>query len=723
MIEELESVKERIDGIIAKIGSDEPVEPTPSDPETPGTPDQQVYELDLKEWNVYNDGTHPEETTKGINRALVWAKEQGYDTLKLPAGTFLISKGDGTYQNRADSLITLISDMTLLLDDDTVLQKETNGYDQYSLIHVSPLVDNVTIKGGTLIGDRDTHDYTTIRNTHEWGHGINIVGGRNITVDGVNIQKFSGDGVYIGGSTMPGSYPITASGLEVGGIDSNGKPINESGKIRTKELRDFSNITHERHKIVNIWLAEGLNSKNFEVFYYDANGNFLSKDIGRVYTKYSIAPKEADTYKIVFNAANTSKVKMTMMSIENAKDVRIVNNDIGHNRRQGITAGGEDIQILNNNIHDTTGVAPQSGIDIEPGFFPARNQLIKGNTFKDNKIQMVLAYGNDAVIEENTFISDREKVPGTIGLHVHADYVGVKISNNTFEQVGLTSYPANAEINGNHFVRGGATLYGANNIFKNNTITDGGLSVGSGNSEGTIISDTTIISTGDHPKNGGSLTISGKPVIVENVQLKGTPETPVTIAGYSAKDTVFNGLVMENGASGTTGLPSGTYVNSAFNYTGNGTSALAVQYNADVTIKDSEFNDVRLGLYSITAKAQVEDSVFNYTGDLENPAIYVTTGDHLTVENSVFNAKNLTKESVYIVKIGQHAWKNRPAKINSATVKGNQIYTNLAARGIYTPDAGIGAPAFDIQNNTLYGAKLYLTDKDINVNNKEMPYE
>ena len=37
------------------------------------------YTLELGRWGIYNDGTHSNETTKGINNALQWASENGYE--------------------------------------------------------------------------------------------------------------------------------------------------------------------------------------------------------------------------------------------------------------------------------------------------------------------------------------------------------------------------------------------------------------------------------------------------------------------------------------------------------------------------------------------------------------------------------------------------------------------------------------------------------------------
>jgi hypothetical protein len=219
-----------------------------------------VYELELEKWRVKNDGTNPIETTKGINDAIVWAKQNGYNTVRIPEGVYLIAKGNENYHNDKDSRINLISDMTLLLDENTVIQKESNGLEGYVLLNIPPDAKNVGIKGGTFKGDSDTHDYyhgattwkanTTYqkgdrvipsfakekkweyyyeatndgmssskepswfwtetstdhqlkwkpvhRGTHESGYGIIINGAQNVLIEDVKAINFTGDGLTIG---------------------------------------------------------------------------------------------------------------------------------------------------------------------------------------------------------------------------------------------------------------------------------------------------------------------------------------------------------------------------------------------------------------------------------------------------------------------------------------------------------------------------------------------
>ena len=80
---------------------------------------KKVYTLEMNRWGIYNDGTHPNETTKGINEALIWANQNGYDSFIVPNGTYLISK---------DSSIKMVSNITFELKKSAILQKESNLY-------------------------------------------------------------------------------------------------------------------------------------------------------------------------------------------------------------------------------------------------------------------------------------------------------------------------------------------------------------------------------------------------------------------------------------------------------------------------------------------------------------------------------------------------------------------------------------------------------------------
>src|SRR5690625_3983241 len=264
----------------------------------------------------------------------------------------------------------MLSDITFSMSNNTILKKETNGYEEYSVLHVGAGVENVVIQGGTLIGDREHHNYSGksgdwSSGTHEWGHGINIVGGENITVDNVKIKEFTGDGIYIGGSTIGGSK-ITENILEEGSLDESGNPINQKGKIRTvgRTVTNFDNDFFDTYKNIHMWLPEGLTSKDFTIYYYSKDDTFISSEAGRVHSNGTTIPNGADYYRAVFDAESTTGVKVNQITIDNPNNVTIKNNDINHKRRQGITAGGENVEKLNNTNQNNKSRTQKSGIHI-----------------------------------------------------------------------------------------------------------------------------------------------------------------------------------------------------------------------------------------------------------------------------------------------------------------------------------------------------------------------
>jgi len=97
-----------------------PMERTTASSSKQGNPtDPSIYELELKRWNVSNNGTRPNETTKGINDAFSWAKENGYRTFSIPDGTYSIAKGNA--ENDSHARINMLSDMTSSISNNTIL--------------------------------------------------------------------------------------------------------------------------------------------------------------------------------------------------------------------------------------------------------------------------------------------------------------------------------------------------------------------------------------------------------------------------------------------------------------------------------------------------------------------------------------------------------------------------------------------------------------------------
>ena len=139
----------------------------------------------VKNYGARGDGMHDD--TAGIQAAINSLPSTG-GIVTIPAGTYMID---------TSKKINLRSKMILKMESGAILKAKTSSLARHYILYVNGKSD-VEIVGGQLVGDRDTHRYST-SGTHEWGHGIQILGSSRVTVRDLRVSKCTGDGVCIGG--------------------------------------------------------------------------------------------------------------------------------------------------------------------------------------------------------------------------------------------------------------------------------------------------------------------------------------------------------------------------------------------------------------------------------------------------------------------------------------------------------------------------------------------
>lgn len=130
------------------------------------------------------DSNNPEIVAKGFNDAITYASSNNIEYLKLNKGEYIIS-----------DTIYLKSNICLDLNGSTIIYA-TNDKTSYSLLRINN-ENNIDIRNGKLIGDKESHNYGNTPSTHEWGMGIRIHAGKNINISNLNISNMTGDGIYI----------------------------------------------------------------------------------------------------------------------------------------------------------------------------------------------------------------------------------------------------------------------------------------------------------------------------------------------------------------------------------------------------------------------------------------------------------------------------------------------------------------------------------------------
>ena len=672
---------------------------------------QPTQSIDLAKWGIYKDGTHPIETTKGINEALIWANQNGITEVSLPPGTYLIDK---------NSRINMVSNMLFRLPMEAVLQKETNGKERYDVMYLGYGVNNVTLIGGTYIGDKLTHDYTQkdtkySSGTHEAGHGITMEGAKNVTVEGVKSINFTGDGLVLGGYGRI-IRDVYENSFIQGGIDATGKMVKSTTKIRTKVPLDFKNTlvaAEKRFEISNI-----LNlPTTFEVYFYKADGKFIKKIYAKMRDQIAV-PTGADYYHLVFNQPTAVKAYLEYWTRVQTQNVIVKNSEFASNRRQGITVGGADnVQIIGNSIHDMKGTAPQSGIDVEGGFqvngFFNSNVTIKNNDLYNNfSYDVILFDGKGALVEDNKLRST-----GAIGVAVSKPFQDARVINNTFEGARIVAVN-NAVFEGNKMSDSSAQFEGPNITVNGMELTDSVFSVNAQTPYGVVVSNVTMY---NNRKRNSGFNVVGKPIRITNLTLIGQSGLRV-LTGNGPGGSVFDNLkILGYNADFGVSLPAGTYNNARFEAAEDGgTGIISASQPGDYSFYGCNFISNSAGGGTLFAENKVmniiiQKSNFKMLGN--KSSISIQAAQSLLIESNNIESMQLTSKGIDIIKINDYGKRNEVFDILSAMIRYNKITSNIQASGISTLYAGVDAPPFTIANNLLYGARLTLKENDISINN------
>ena len=496
--------------------------------------------------------------------------ENGYETFIVPNGTYLISKDDS---------IEMVSNITFELDKDAVLQKETNNKSGYTLLQIGPGVHDVTLKGGTYKGDKDTHDYSS-GGTHEGGYGIVTSGAADITIDGIKATDFTGDGLAVGGMGKLIDEFYKES-FKSGSVNDSGKLINDPKKVRLENL-PLTDPYFDIQKTFQFIHQQNMpkDSHRYIAYFYQSDGTFISKHDSKksntpVGWGLTPIPDEADYMHVVFDAPKVSDnvyLEFWMQGV--SKNVTVKNSEFAFNRRQGITVGGaQDVLIENNKIHDMKGTAPQSGVDVEAGYNLNNRITIKDNHFYNNQAyDLILFDGRNAVVEGNHFESK------SIGLAISEPFKYAKVTNNHFDGARIYAYNY-ATFKDNKMNDALAAFLGHDLVIDKMDFTDSLVNLGSSKPFGIKASNIKVKNT---KKMHTQFGINNNPIHLKNITITGQAALD-SFAGNAKDGSIFDNLKVIGYER--TQLPRGTYNNAVFE---------AAEGKGGVTVNNSgtyEFNN------------------------------------------------------------------------------------------------------------------------------------
>jgi len=365
------------------------------------------YVLDLKKFNISNKGVNPVQTSKGINEALQYAKTLKANRIIFPKGTYLISETDPIILDHKNTIIDL---------NGSTLQVNTNGLPKYSVLDIIDGAENLRLTNGTLKGDRDTHDYKTVKSSHEGCRGLIFYGGKSLEVDHLTIKDFPGFSISTrsyGSRTRPEllaliMYNVRARDLERGAFNERGEPIPSTDKIRSKKPFDITKCKGQFEFGYNMGYQgfPYIKSRIYQAYFYDAAMKFLEKKTCLQFKKVTI-PEGAKYMHLEFNQPTVNSGKVPCGRITNFRPPRHVHfhdNVITNNRALGLAFCGGQKWIIEKNLFEKNGgQAPSFAIDFEDGWDMMQDVVLRNNKFVGNHNDLVICAGSELLIEGNEF--------------------------------------------------------------------------------------------------------------------------------------------------------------------------------------------------------------------------------------------------------------------------------------------------------------------------------
>ena len=458
-----------------------------------GGGDDTLYVPDIASYGISKDGTNSEATTNGLNRLFADLNTNKKRNVQLPTGTYAINP---------DISLTPKSNLSLDLNNST-LKIDTNGKNGSTMVYLKE-VENLTLKNGTIEGDRYDHDYSTYNEnttSHEFNVGVKLdQGSRNINIDNVTFTKITGYGLATFQGAQYCNSALDKTIMESGDYNDSGNKVADSTKIRYPQA---VNIT-EHATLGYLQVGTLLKYQNYvfnstrmvTVRMFNASGSLLSKVTSKMYRPIAV-PSGATTAYLTFHQSNPSDYlvgdiyTLDVFHMKPPRDCNITNCIFDDNRCLGVAiCGGWNIKIEGNTFKNTSKPTsdtsspnyqhgkPGYGIDIEDGWESTQDLTIHNNVFTNNGYgDIVSLAGDNTVITHNQFsgrvamysrntnyvVQNNTIANGIAMWETEKDY-GFKVDHNTY---------TNTTIKAKCYKPYDADYY----TFTNETITDGQMQI------------------------------------------------------------------------------------------------------------------------------------------------------------------------------------------------------------------------------------------------------
>lgn len=384
-----------------------------------GGGDDRLFIPDIASYGIRNDGTNSEATTNGLNRLFTDLNANKKTNVKLPTGTYAINPN-----------ISLTPKSNLTLDLNTSkLKIDANANNGSTMIYLKE-VENLTLKNGTIEGDRYDHDYSTYdanTTSHEFNVGIKIdQGSKNINIDNVKFTKITGYGLAIFQGTQYCNAALDKTIMESGDYNDSGNKVADATKIRYPQAVNITeHATYGYLQVGTLLKYQNYvfnSTRMVTVRMFDASGSLLSKVTSKMYRPIAV-PSNATTAYLTFHQSDPKDYlagdiyTLDVFHMKPPRDCNITKCTFDDNRCLGIAiCGGWNTKIEGNTFKNTSKPTsdkvspvyqhgkPGYAIDIEDGWESTHDLTINNNVFTNNGYgDIVSLAGDNTVITNNQF--------------------------------------------------------------------------------------------------------------------------------------------------------------------------------------------------------------------------------------------------------------------------------------------------------------------------------
>lgn len=486
--------------------------------------------FNVKDFGALGNGLTDD--TVAIQKAIDEASLIGGGIVWVPEGTYMILAHVEGYSGnylRDQGGIALKDNVHLKFSKGAALKAITNGMPQYQIIRAYKK-KNVTIEGGTIIGERASHTGTN----GEWGYGISLQGGENLTIKDLTVKDCWGDGINL--QFVEDIIDIPTNVLISGVTSTNNRRqgMSVEGAINLTVRDSKFTLTNGTAPQCGVDIEPWSSNAKVENVLFD-NCEFTDNNSSGMLIMGSMISK-VKVDKCYFKGNKDSEGQFKTYS--NAKD---------------ITVEGSTFERIN-------GVGSVNGIRFQDG----KNFIARDNKFKDSIIILILT--PQGTILENVLIENNEfKVTSEVFLIFDAPKTvkGLVVRNNIYDATkGKGEEWFYVRGDGTIFeknillgVKNGLSINDTNAIVRNNEIHGSDSEGGYINGDSVIFTGN-VISGSSHENNGVPsfrlTALATNAIVTDNVFYQKS-KIPVSGTGKSSVALSFDssliGLLVKNNIS------------------------------------------------------------------------------------------------------------------------------------------------------------------------------